>query len=111
MIRADYENGIGMIAGDTETIIKELMGILDSLNKNGSLSDYERIALMILLLPDDKKRASKLLDTVNRINRESDIKKYSPTKIDQAFDLSALDEKEANLIIERLVKENEKRFK
>lgn len=111
MIRADYVNGIGMIAGDTEIIIKELMGILDSLNKNGSLSDFERIALMIMLLPDNKKRASHLLDTVNHINSESDIKKYSPTKIDQAFDLSALDEKEAKEIIERLVKENEKRFK
>lgn len=111
MIRADYENGIGMIAGDTEIIIKELMGVLDGLNKSGSLNDYGRIALMILLLPDDKKRASNLLDTVNRINSESDIKKYSPTKVDQSFDLSALDEKEANKIIERLVKENEKRFK
>lgn len=111
MIKADLKKGIGMIAGDTEIIIKELMGIIDSLNKNGTLNDFERIALMIMLLPDDKKRASKLLDTVNHINSESDIKKYSPAKIDQSFDLSALDEEEAKEIIDRLVKENGKRFK
>ena len=87
------------------------MGNLDTLNKNGSLNDFDRIALFVMLLPDDKKRASNLLDTVNRITNESDIKKYSPTKIDQSFDLSALDEEEAKEIIARLVKENEKRFK
>ena len=111
MIRADLVNGVGMIAGDTEIIIKELMGILDTLNKNGTLNDYERIALMVMLLPDDKKRASNLLKTVNSINSNSNIKKYSATKIDQSFDLSDLDKKEAKEIIERLVKENEKRFK
>lgn len=111
MIRADIIKGIGMIAGNTEIIIKELMGILDTLNKNGTINDYDRSALMVMMLPDDKKRASNLLDTVNRINNESNIKKYSATKIDQSFDLSDLDEKEAKEIIERLVKKNEKRFK
>jgi len=111
MIKADFKKGIGMIAGDTEIIIKELMGVLDSLNKNGTLSEIDRVALMIMLLPDDKKRASNLLDTVKRINNESDIKKYSPTSIDQSFDLSALDEKEADKIIKKLIKENEKKFK
>lgn len=111
MIRADLKNGVGMIAGDTEIIIKELMGILDTLNKNGTLNDYERIALMVMLLPDDTKRASNLLKTVNSINSDSNIKKFSATKIDQSFDLSALDEKEADKIIKKLVKENEKRFK
>lgn len=110
MIRADILKGIGMIAGDTENIIKELMGILDSLNKNGTLNERDRIALMIMLLPDDQKRAKNLLDTVNRIISESDIKKYSPAKIDQSIDLSALDEKEANKILEELIKEHEKRF-
>ena len=111
MIKADYKNGIGMIAGNTEIIIKELMGVLDALNKNESLSDFDRIALMVMMLPDDKERANKLLDTVKRIINESDIKKFSPTSIDQSFDLSALDEKEADKIIERLVKENERKFK
>lgn len=111
MIRADLKNGVGMIAGDMEIIIKELMGILDSLNKNGSLNDFDRIALFVMLLPDDKERANNLLATVDRIINESDIKKYSPTKIDQSFDLSALDEEEAIEIIAKLVKENEKRFK
>lgn len=111
MIKADFKKGIGMIAGDTEIIIKELFGLLDVLNKGGSLSDYDRIALMVVLMPDDKKSANMVLDTVKRIINESDIKKYSPTSIDQSFDLSALDEKEANKIIEKLVKENEKRFK
>lgn len=111
MIKADFKKGIGMIAGDTEIIIKELFGLLDVLNKGVSLSDYDRIALMVVLMPDDKKSANMVLDTVKRIINESDIKKYSPTSIDQSFDLSALDEKEANKIIEKLVKENEKRFK
>lgn len=111
MIKADFKKGIGMIAGDTEIIIKELFGLLDALNKGGILSDYDRIALMVVLMPDDKKSANMVLDTVKRIINESDIKKYSPTSIDQSFDLSALDEKEANKIIEKLVKENEKRFK
>lgn len=111
MIKADFKKGIGMIAGDTEIIIKELFGVLDALNKGGSLSDYDRIALMVVLMPDDKKSANMILETVKRIINESDIKKYSPTSIDQSFDLSALDEKEADKIIERLVKENEKRFK
>lgn len=110
MIRADLKKGVGMIAGDTEIIIKELMGILDSLNRNGTLNERDRIALMIMLLPDDQKRARNLLDTVNRIISESDIKKYSPAKIDQSIDLSALDEKEANKILEELIKEHEKRF-
>ena len=111
MIKSDLLNGVGMIAGDTEIIIKELMGILDVMNKNSTLNELDRIALIVMLLPDDKKRASNLLDIVKRINKESDIKKYSGTEIDQSFDLSALDEKEADKIIERLVKENEKRFK
>jgi hypothetical protein len=111
MIKADFKKGIGMIAGDTEIIIKELFGVLDALNKGGSLSDYDRIALMVVLMPDDKKSANMILETVKRIINESDIKKYSPTSIDQSFDLSALDEKEADKIIEKLVKENEKRFK
>lgn len=55
MIRADILKGIGMIAGYTENIIKELMGILNSLNKNGTLNEHDRIALMIMLLPDDTK--------------------------------------------------------
>lgn len=111
MIKSDLLNGVGMIAGDTEIIVKELMGILDVMNKNGTLNELDRIALIVMLLPDDKKRASNLLDTVKRLNKESDIKKYSGTEIDQSYDLSALDEKEADKIIERLVKENEKRFK
>lgn len=111
MIKSDLLNGVGMIAGDTEIIIKELMGILDVMNKNGTLNNLDRIALIVMLLPDDKKRASNLLDIVKRITNESDIKKYSDTEIDQSYDLSALDEKEADKIIERLVKENEKRFK
>lgn len=110
MIRADILKGIGMIAGDTKNIINELMGILDSLNKNGTLKERDRIALMIMLLPDEQKRAKNLLDTVNRIISESDIKKYSSAKIVQSIDLSALDEKEANKILEELVKEHEKRF-
>lgn len=100
-----------MIAGDTDIIIKELFGVLDSLNKSGNLSDYDRIALMVVLLPDDKKSANMVLDTVKRIINESDIKKYSPTSIDQSIDLSALDEKEADKIIEKLIKENERKFK
>lgn len=111
MIKADFKKGIGMIAGDTEIIIKKLIGVFDALNKNGSLSDFDRVAIMVTLLPDDKERANKLLDTVKRIINESDIKKYTPTSIDQSFDLSALDEKEADKIIERLVKENERKFK
>lgn len=55
MIKADFKKGVGMIAGDTEIIIKELFGVLDALNKGGSLSDYDRIALMVVLMPDDKK--------------------------------------------------------
>ena len=111
MIKVDFKKGVGMIAGDTEIIIKELMGVLDSLNKGGSLSDYDRIALMVVLMPDDKKSANMVLETVKRINNESDIKKYSPTSIDQSIDLSALDEKEADKIIEKLIKENERKFK
>lgn len=111
MIKADFKKGIGMIAGDTEIIIKELMGVFDALNKNGSLSNFDRVALMVVLLPNDKERANKLLNTVNRLNNESDIKKFSLTSIDQAFDLSALDEKEADKIIEKLIKENERKFK
>jgi hypothetical protein len=66
---------------------------------------------MVALMPDDKKSANMILETVKRIINESDIKKYSPTSIDQSIDLSALDEKEADKIIEKLVKENERRFK
>lgn len=111
MIKADFKKGIGMIAGDTEIIIKELFGVLDALNKNENISDFDRIALMVVLLPNDKERANKLLNTVNRLNNESDIKKYSLTSIDQSIDLSALDEKEADKIIEKLIKENERKFK
>jgi len=111
MIKADFKNGIGMIAGDTEIIIKELMGVLDAMNQNGTINDIDRIALMSMLLPNDKERANSLLKTVDSIINESDLKNMSFSTIDQSFDLSALDEKEANKIIERLVKENEKRFK
>lgn len=103
MIKSDSENNNGVITGSQETIMNDLFWLLNAINSRVFLSDTDRIAAILQILPEDNERVMNILKTAEICSNNALMKELNPYKVKECYDLSSLSEEEASAMGERII--------
>jgi hypothetical protein len=111
MIKSDSANNNGVITGNRETIMNDLFWLLNAINSREILSDIDRIAAILQIIPEDNERVMHILETVESCSRNPLVRELNPYKVKECYDLSSLSKEEAAAMGEKIIEGFKARYK
>ena len=103
MIKSDSENNNGVISGKHETIMNDLFWLLNAINSREILSDIDRIAAILQIMPEDNERVMHILKIVESCSNNPLVRELNPYKVKECYDLSSLSKEEAVEMSEKII--------